>query len=122
MYAIRSYYGPGCGRPLLSVYRHGQLQRQGRIKIKGISSISIPVITSYSIHYTKLYEGTAYSGIFTNREALNPVLIEAGKDSGERVWPFPMDEDYDKLLESNIADIKQCSRESGMDHISYNFV
>ncbi len=61
--------------------------------------------------------GTAYSGIFTNREALNPVLIEAGKDSGERVWPFPMDEDYDKLLESNIADIKQCSRESGMDHI-----
>ena len=61
--------------------------------------------------------GKAYSGIFTNKEELNPVLIDAGKDSGERVWPFPMDEDYDKMLESDIADIKQCSRESGSDHI-----
>jgi leucyl aminopeptidase len=61
--------------------------------------------------------GTAYSGIFTNREELLPVLIEAGRDSGERVWSFPLDEDYDKMLESDIADIKQCSRESGVDHI-----
>ena len=33
------------------------------------------------------------------------------------MWPFPLDEDYDKLLESDIADIKQCSRETGTDHI-----
>jgi leucyl aminopeptidase len=61
--------------------------------------------------------GTAYSGVFTNREAFHPVLIDAGKDSGERVWPFPMDEDYDKELESPIADVKQCSLEGGGDHI-----
>lgn len=61
--------------------------------------------------------GTAYSGIFTNREKLMPMLIEAGRDSGERVWPFPLDEDFDKMLESDIADVKQCSRESGVDHI-----
>jgi leucyl aminopeptidase len=61
--------------------------------------------------------GTAYSGVFTNKEEMLPTLIEAGRDSGERVWPFPLDEDYDKMLESDIADIKQCSRESGVDHI-----
>jgi len=61
--------------------------------------------------------GTAYSGVFTNKEELIPTLIEAGKDSGERVWSFPMDEDFDRAIESNIADVKQCSLESGMDHI-----
>ena len=43
--------------------------------------------------------------------------MQAGRDSGERVWPFPMDEDYDKMIESDVADIKQCSRESGQDQI-----
>ena len=61
--------------------------------------------------------GTAYSGVFTNKDAWIPTLVQAGRDSGERVWPFPLDEDYDKLIESEIADIKQCSRESGADHI-----
>jgi len=61
--------------------------------------------------------GTAYSGAFTNKEGFIPTLIEAGKDSGERVWSFPMDEDFDKAIKSDIADVKQCSLESGMDHI-----
>ncbi|RKZ71274.1 MAG: leucyl aminopeptidase family protein [Gammaproteobacteria bacterium] len=61
--------------------------------------------------------GTAYSGAFTNKEEFIPTLIEAGKDSGERVWSFPMDEDFDKAIESDIADVKQCSLEAGMDHI-----
>lgn len=61
--------------------------------------------------------GTAYSGVFSNRESFHGDLIRAGKDSGERVWPFPLDEDYDQALESDIADVKQCSIEGGADHI-----
>jgi len=61
--------------------------------------------------------GTAYSGVFSNRDEFNPVLIEAGRCSGERVWPFPMDTDYDKQLESGIADVKQCLLEGNADHI-----
>lgn len=61
--------------------------------------------------------GNAYSGIFSNDDRLLPALMQAGRDSGERVWPFPLDEDYDKALESDVADIKQCSRESGQDQI-----
>jgi len=61
--------------------------------------------------------GSAYSGVFTNRQAFNPTLIASGKDSGERVWPFPMDEDYDAALESTMADVKQCTIENESDHI-----
>ena len=58
-----------------------------------------------------------YSGVFANRSAANALLQHAGAESGERVWPFPMDDDFDELLKSDIADIKQCSSESAGDHI-----
>jgi leucyl aminopeptidase len=58
-----------------------------------------------------------YSGVFSNRAAANALLQRAGADSGERVWPFPMDDDYDELLKSDIADVKQCSAETAGDHI-----
>ena len=58
-----------------------------------------------------------YSGVFANRSAANALLQKAGADSGERVWPFPMDDDYDELLKSDVADVKQCSVENAGDHI-----
>lgn len=60
---------------------------------------------------------TLYSGVFTNRDHLHPLLIEAGRQSGERIWPFPMDSDYDAGIESKQADIQQCSSAVGGDHI-----
>ena len=50
------------------------------------------------------------SGVFTNRPALVPKLLAAGRVSGERVWNFPFEEDYDADLESKVADIVQCAR------------
>jgi leucyl aminopeptidase len=61
--------------------------------------------------------GKAYSGIFTNRSEWWMPLIENGRLSGERVWPFPLDKDYDKALESTIADTRQCAEEGPADHI-----
>ncbi len=58
-----------------------------------------------------------YSGVFSNREAANAMLVQAGRDSGERVWPFPMDADFDESLKSDVADVKQCSPEGFGDHI-----
>ncbi len=58
-----------------------------------------------------------YSGVFTNRSKLNETLIEAGSNSGERVWPFPLDEDFDESLESPVADTLQCTLEGDADHI-----
>jgi len=58
-----------------------------------------------------------YSGVFTNRVALAGALVAAGAASGERVWNFPLDEDFDTDLESSIADIMQCSVDGKGDHI-----
>jgi leucyl aminopeptidase len=58
-----------------------------------------------------------YSGVFTNRPEWHAALEQCGRSSGERVWPFPMDEDYDSELESSIADVLQCSPDSKGDHI-----
>jgi leucyl aminopeptidase len=58
-----------------------------------------------------------YSGVFANRATANALLQQAGVASGERVWPFPMDDDFDELLKSDIADVKQCSAENAGDHI-----
>jgi leucyl aminopeptidase len=58
-----------------------------------------------------------YAGAFTNRADLHAWLQQTGRESGERVWCFPMDEDYDTDLASPVADVMQCSLESKGDHI-----
>ncbi|MEN8204507.1 MAG: leucyl aminopeptidase family protein [Pseudomonadota bacterium] len=58
-----------------------------------------------------------YSGVFSNRETLHNTLTMAGRDSGERVWPFPLDKDFDESLKSPVADTLQCTLEGDADHI-----
>lgn len=58
-----------------------------------------------------------YSGVFTNRPDFHPLLKRAGLDSGERVWPFPADKEFLSELESDTADIAQCTPDAGGDHI-----
>jgi leucyl aminopeptidase len=58
-----------------------------------------------------------YSGAFTNRAEWHATIERNGRDCGERVWPFPMDEDYDADLDSQIADVLQCTPDSKGDHI-----
>lgn len=58
-----------------------------------------------------------YSGVFSNRSHFYPVLTETGQRCGERVWPFPMDPDFDEPLRSQVADVKQCAVEGAGDHI-----
>jgi leucyl aminopeptidase len=58
-----------------------------------------------------------YSGAFTNRLESRDLIESAGTSSGERVWCFPMDVDYDTDLESGIADIVQCAVDGKGDHI-----
>ncbi|HKE44505.1 MAG TPA: leucyl aminopeptidase family protein [Steroidobacteraceae bacterium] len=58
-----------------------------------------------------------YSGVFTNRPEWREVLERAGSASGERVWCFPMDADFDADLESANADIVQCLPDNKGDHI-----
>lgn len=58
-----------------------------------------------------------YSGVFTNRPALHPKLKRTGQNCGERVWPFPIGEEFMDALKSETADFLQCSPKGGGDHI-----
>jgi leucyl aminopeptidase len=58
-----------------------------------------------------------YSGVFSNRERLLTQLLAAGSASGERVWSFPLDADFDADLQSPVADVLQCAVEGKGDHI-----
>ncbi len=61
--------------------------------------------------------GNRYSGVLGNRDALLQRAVSVGRETGERLCSFPMDEDYEVELESKFADIKQCTLEGGADHI-----
>ncbi|WP_321475280.1 leucyl aminopeptidase [uncultured Paludibaculum sp.] len=49
--------------------------------------------------------GHLYSGVFSNNEELQSKVLAASKLEGERMWPFPMDEDYKEYLKSAFADV-----------------
>ena len=58
-----------------------------------------------------------YSGAFTNRPEARDLIESAGHSSGERVWCFPMDADFDTDIESSVADVLQCATDGKGDHI-----
>lgn len=58
--------------------------------------------------------GNVASGVFTNHQPLAEDLIKAGQSAGDKVWQFPIWEEYQQLLESNFADIPNIGpREAG---------
>jgi leucyl aminopeptidase len=61
--------------------------------------------------------GDRMSGVISNRPQLACQAVGAGNKAGERVVAFPYDDDYDCDLDSDIADIKQCTLDGGGDHI-----
>jgi len=49
--------------------------------------------------------GHFYAGAFTNNQPFLDKLLAAAKAEGEKMWQFPLDEDYKKALESEFADL-----------------
>ncbi len=58
-----------------------------------------------------------YSGIFTNRPEWHAELTSIGEHSGERVWPFPIGDEFMDDLKSDTADFLQCAVKAPGDHI-----
>jgi leucyl aminopeptidase len=49
--------------------------------------------------------GHFYAGAFSNNQPFCDKLLAAAKTEGEKMWQFPLDEDYKKALESEFADL-----------------
>src|ERR1700722_18967519 len=50
--------------------------------------------------------GHEHAGMFSNDDALCQKLSAAGAATGEKVWRMPLNDEYDKQLRSEIADMK----------------
>lgn len=60
---------------------------------------------------------TRRAGVFSNRDSLRELAVEAGDFTGERVWGFPIGDDYWDEIQSDIADVRQCATTNNCDHI-----
>ncbi len=50
--------------------------------------------------------GHEHAGLFSNDDKLSERLTEAGRATGELVWRMPLSPEYDKLIDSKFADVK----------------
>ncbi len=50
--------------------------------------------------------GTKVAGLFSNDEPFSQAVQAACRETGERVWRLPLDDDYQEALKSHVADLK----------------
>ena len=50
--------------------------------------------------------GKEHAGLFSNNDELSVRLAEAGLATGEKVWRLPLTPEYDKLIDHEVADMK----------------
>jgi leucyl aminopeptidase len=50
--------------------------------------------------------GDAHAGLVGTDRRLVADLVKAGEQSGDRVWPMPLDKEYGEIIRSDIADVK----------------
>lgn len=57
--------------------------------------------------------GNEYAGLFSNNDKLSNNLLAAGDAIGEKLWRMPQGEVFDKMINSDIADMKNISSGRG---------
>ena len=57
--------------------------------------------------------GSEYAGLFSNDDKLSRQIFEAGKKVDEKVWRLPLHKNYDKLIDSKIADVQNINYVGG---------
>jgi leucyl aminopeptidase len=57
--------------------------------------------------------GHDYAGLFSNDDALSASLLAAGAAEGENLWRMPLPPQYDKMLDTLAADMKNIGTRAG---------
>jgi leucyl aminopeptidase len=57
--------------------------------------------------------GTENAGLFSNNDELADRLVKVGAETGEKVWRMPLSAEYDKLIDSQFADMKNTGGRHG---------
>jgi leucyl aminopeptidase len=57
--------------------------------------------------------GQEHAGLFCNNDTLAERLVKCGEATGERIWRMPLAPEYDKLIDSKVADMKNTGGRHG---------
>jgi leucyl aminopeptidase len=57
--------------------------------------------------------GSEYAGLFSNDDKLSDQLIKSGEKVDEKVWRMPLNDNYDKLIDSKKADMQNINYVGG---------
>ncbi len=62
--------------------------------------------------------GEEYAGLFSNNDELSKNIFKASENVNEKVWRLPLHKNYDKLMDSNIADVQNVNYAGGAGSIT----
>jgi leucyl aminopeptidase len=57
--------------------------------------------------------GSEYAGLFSNDDKISDQLSKAGEKVGEKLWRMPLNDNYDKLIDSKKADMQNINYVGG---------
>ncbi len=66
--------------------------------------------------------GKENAGLFSNNDELSARLTAAGLETGEKVWRMPLSAEYDKAIDSDIADMKNIGGRFGGSITAAQFI
>jgi len=62
--------------------------------------------------------GEEYAGLFSNNDELSNKIFKVGEKVKEKVWRLPLHDNYDKLINSTIADMQNINYSGGAGSIT----
>jgi leucyl aminopeptidase len=66
--------------------------------------------------------GQEHAGLFCNDDQLSERLMQAGLATGEKVWRMPLGPEYDKMIDSKFADMKNTGGRFGGSITAAQFI
>jgi leucyl aminopeptidase len=66
--------------------------------------------------------GQEHAGLFSNDDRLSEQLAQAGLETGEKVWRLPLGPEYDKMIDSKFADMKNTGGRFGGSITAAQFI
>ena len=62
--------------------------------------------------------GEEYAGLFSNNDELSKNIFKTSENVNEKVWRLPLHKNYDKLIDSTIADVQNINYAGGAGSIT----
>jgi leucyl aminopeptidase len=79
-------------------------QREGAKRVVDVATLTGAIMVALGKHYT---------GVFGRPDSFIEEVRQAGVQSGERIWPMPLSDEYRDDMKSEIADLKNSGGRQG---------